>query len=387
MPHRTGRPYSDLELPARELFDLAGEIAWLNSAYLGARARPVAEAMAAAVNRPLSEVKVPDFFVPGDRIRALFSAMVGGDADGVALVPSASYGVATAAAAMGVGRGDRVLMLEEQFPAMVYPWTEQGAEPLFIKRPSDDDWTRAVLDRLDETVSVVSAPACHWTDGTRLDLERIGEAARSVGARLVLDVSQSMGMQPFDVKVVRPDFVVSVGYKWLLGPPGMSYLWASPENRDGRPLDANWMARAGSEDFSRVNEYRWELASGARRYDAGQTWNLWLTEAAGQALEIVKGVGAERLEAHSRSLTDRLATEAAALGLAAPHPTFRSSHLMGLRLPEGADPRSLVTELASRSVYVSVRGNSVRVSAHMWNTQDDVDRLVDGLAAWLKKSR
>ena len=380
----TDRPFSDLELPAPELFDLAGEIAWLNSAYLGARANPVSEAMAAAVNRPLSEVTVSDFFVPGDRIRALFSTMVGGDAEGVALVPSASYGVATAAAVLGVGRGDRVLMLEEQFPAMVYPWTERRAEPVFIKRPSDDDWTVAVLDRLDDTVSVVSVPACHWTDGTRLDLEKIGKAARSVGARLVLDVSQSMGMQPFDVKVVRPDFVVSVGYKWLLGPPGMSYLWASPENREGRPLDANWMARAGSEDFSRVNEYRWELASGARRYDAGQTWNLWLTEAAGQALEIVRGVGAHRLEAHSRSLTDRLATEAAALGLLAPHPRFRSSHLMGLRLPEGADPRSLVTELAARSVYVSVRGNSVRVSAHMWNTQDDVDRLLEGLAAWLK---
>ena len=249
MAHRNDGPYSDLELPVRELFDLPGGIAWLNSAYLGARAKPVAEAMAAAVNRPLSEVTVPDFFVPGDRLRALFSAMVGGDAEGVALVPSASYGVATAAAALGVGEGDRVLMLEEQFPAMVYPWTEREAEPVFIKRPSDDDWTRAVLDRLDETVSVVSAPACHWTDGTRLDLETIGAAARSVGARLVLDVSQSMGMQPFDVKVVRPDFVVSVGYKWLLGPPGMSYLWASPENRDGRPLDANWMARAGSEDF------------------------------------------------------------------------------------------------------------------------------------------
>ena len=387
MPHRTSRPYSGLQLPARELFDIAGGVAWLNSAYLGARAKPVAEAMATAVNRPLSEVTVSDFFAPGDRIRALFSEMVGGDAEGVALVPSASYGVATAAAALGVSQGDRVLMLEEQFPAMVYPWTERGADPLFIKRPSDDDWTPAVLDRLEETVSVVSVPACHWTDGTRLDLEAIGRAARSVGARLVLDISQSVGMQPFDVKVVRPDFVVSVGYKWLLGPPGMSYLWASPANREGRPLDANWMARAGSEDFSRVNEYRWELASGARRYDAGQTWNLWLTEAAGQALEIVKGVGAQRLAAHSRSLTDRLASEAAGLGLMAPHPKFRSSHLMGLRLPEGADPRSLVTELASRSVYVSVRGNSVRVSAHMWNTGDDMDSLLEGLAAWLSKSR
>ena len=375
-------PYSGLELPARDLFCLSGGVAWLNSAYLGARAIPVAEAVAAAVNRPLSEVEVSDFFTPGERLRELFSTVVGGDADGVALIPSASYGVATAASALGAGRGDRVLMLDEQFPAMVYPWTERGAEPVFVKRPFDDDWTAAVLDRLDGSISVVSAPACHWTDGTRLDLATVGRAAREVGARLVLDLSQSLGMAPFDAATVRPDFVVCVGYKWLLGPPGMSYLWASPENRDGRPLDANWMARAGSEDFSRVNEYRWELAPSARRYDAGQTWNLWLTEAACRALEIVTGVGADRLQAHSGMLTDRLAGESASLGLAAPSPQFRSAHLVGLRLPEGADPRSLVGELAERKVHVSVRGNSVRVSAHMWNTQADIDRLLEGLAAW-----
>ncbi|MYG91567.1 MAG: aminotransferase class V-fold PLP-dependent enzyme [Acidimicrobiia bacterium] len=378
-----GGSYSGLELPVRDLFSLPGGVAWLNSAYLGARAIPVADAVAASVNRPVSEVEVSDFFTPGDRMRELFSSLVGGDADGVALVPSASYGVATAASALGTGRGDKVLMLDEQFPAMVYPWTERGAEPVFVKRPLDDDWTAAVLDRLDESVSVVSAPACHWTDGTRLDLTVVGRAAREAGARLVLDLSQSLGMAPFDARAIRPDFVVCVGYKWLLGPPGMSYLWASPENREGRPLDANWMARAGSEDFSRVNEYRWELASGARRYDAGQTWNLWLSEAACAGLEIGTGVGADRLQALSRLLTDYLADEAATLGLAAPGPQFRSAHLVGLRLPEGADPRSLVTELAERSVYVSVRGNSVRVSAHMWNTRDDINRLVQGLAAWV----
>ncbi|MXX44777.1 MAG: aminotransferase class V-fold PLP-dependent enzyme [Acidimicrobiia bacterium] len=377
-----GGSYSGLELPVRDLFSLPGGVAWLNSAYLGARAIPVADAVAASVNRPVSEVEVSDFFTPGDRMRELFSSLVGGDADGVALVPSASYGVATAASALGTGRGDKVLMLDEQFPAMVYPWTERGAEPVFVKRPLDDDWTAAVLDRLDESVSVVSAPACHWTDGTRLDLTVVGRAAREAGARLVLDLSQSLGMAPFDARAIRPDFVVCVGYKWLLGPPGMSYLWASPENREGRPLDANWMARAGSEDFSRVNEYRWELASGARRYDAGQTWNLWLSEAACAGLEIVTGVGADRLQAHSRLLTDYLADEAATLGLAAPSPRFRSAHLMGLRLPEGADPRSLVAELADRSVFVSVRGSSVRVSAHMWNTRDDINRLLEGLAAW-----
>lgn len=376
--------YSDLEIPARDLFDLGDETAWLNSAYLGARARPVAEAMSRAVNRPVSDVASEDFFAPGNRARELVASLLGGDSEGVALVASASYGVATAAAALGVGNGDRVLMLEEQFPAMVYPWTERGAEAVFCKRPSNDDWTAALLDRLDETITVVSVPACHWTDGTRVDLEAVGEAARAVGARLVVDISQSLGMASFDVGIVQPDFVVSVGYKWLLGPPGLAYLWASPANRTGRPLDGNWMARVGSEDFSRVNEYRWDLASGARRYDAGQTWNLWLTDAACAGLEVISGVGAERLAAHGRKLTDGLIDKAADLGLNAPRPEFRSAHLIGLRMPEGADPWSLVAELAARSIHLSVRGASLRVSVHMWNTTEDIDRLLEGLAAWLK---
>ncbi len=375
--------FSSLQLPAGGLFDLGEGVAWLNSAYLGARAKPVAEAVAQSVNRPLPQVGVEDFFAPGDKARDLLASLIGGDAEGVGLVSSASYGVATAAAALGVGEGDRVLMLEEQFPAMVYPWTERGAEPVFVKRPSDDDWTAAVLERLGEGIAVVSIPACHWTDGTRVDLESVGAAARAVGARLVVDISQSLGMAPFDVGVIRPDFVVSVGYKWLLGPPGFSYLWAAPNRREGRPLDANWMSRAGSQDFTRVNEYRWELAPNARRYDAGQSWNLWLTEAACTGLEILTGVGTDRLSAHSGRLTDRLAEGAASMGLIAPLQQFRSAHLVGLRLPEGADPRSLVTELAARSVYVSVRGASVRVSAHMWNTEADIDRLLEGLSAWL----
>jgi len=143
------------------------------------------------------------------------------------------------------------------------------------------------------------------------------------------------------------------------------------------------MTRVDSEDFSRVNEYRWELASGGRRYDAGQSWNLWLTEAACAGLEIVSAVGTDRLSAHSGRLTDRLAEESASLGLAAPAPEFRSAHLVGLRLPEGADPRSLVGELAARSVYVSLRGSSLRVSAHMWNTESDINRLLEGLSGWL----
>ena len=167
-------PFSGLKMPAKDLFDLGEEVVWLNSAYLGARAKPVAEAAAAAVNRPLPEVTVSDFFEVGNRMRVLLASLVGGDPEGVALVPSASYGVATAAAALRVGDGHRVLMLEEQFPAMVYPWTERGAEPVFVKRPSDDEWTSAVLSSLDETISVVSAPACHWTDGTRVDLETVG---------------------------------------------------------------------------------------------------------------------------------------------------------------------------------------------------------------------
>jgi selenocysteine lyase/cysteine desulfurase len=247
-----------------------------------------------------------------------------------------------------------------------------------ITRPSDYDWTAAVFTELDERTAVVALPNAHWTDGGLVDLAQISARAREVGAALVVDGSQSVGAYPLDVNVVQPDFLVCVTYKWLLGPYSLGFLYAAPHRREGRPLEWNWITRAGSEDFAGLVNYRDEFQPGARRYDMGERGNFALLPAARAALEQLLGWGIEEIAATLRVTTDEIASRASALGLKTAPSPLRASHLIGLRAQEL--PSDLPTRLAQSRVYVSVRGDSIRVSPHLYNTPADIDRLFTTLA-------
>ena len=208
----------------RHLFDIPAEVAYLNCAYMGPLMHSVIEAGEQGLRakaRPWG-IDSGDFFAAVERARSLFADVIGADAEGVALVPSASYGLSCAARNMTVPSGGHIIVLAEQFPSNVYAWREvansRGATLTTVPRPSDGDWTRAVLEVIDGRASIVALPHCHWTDGGWLDLVRIGARCRDAGAQLVLDLTQSAGALRFDAGAVQPDYVACAGYKWLLGP-------------------------------------------------------------------------------------------------------------------------------------------------------------------------
>jgi selenocysteine lyase/cysteine desulfurase len=368
----------------RHLFEMPDDIAYLNCAYMGPlsrRARLAGEAGVARKAQPWN-VTAQDFFTESEETRALFARLVGADTDGVAIIPSASYGVALAAANLPVAAGQRILVLEDQFPSNLYVWRDlaarAGATLVTIPRPADDDWTAAVLAELDERTAVAALPNAHWTDGGLLELAHIGERARAVGAALVVDGSQSVGAAPFDVSAIQPDFLICAAYKWLLGPYSLGFLYAAPHRRAGRPLEWNWITRCGSEDFARLVDYSDEFQPGARRYDAGERSNFALMPIAKAALEQILEWSVEEIAATLRTMTDEIASRAASLGLKFAPATLRVSHLIGLRakiLPAGLPAR-----LAQSQVYVSVRGDSIRVSPHLYTTPADLDRLFTTLA-------
>ncbi|MFE3284338.1 aminotransferase class V-fold PLP-dependent enzyme, partial [Streptomyces sp. NPDC059233] len=242
--------------PARALFDIPDDIAYFNTASLAPTLRAGLRAGGAALKRRAQpwRIQAADWFDAAEERRGLFAALIGAGADDVALVPATSYGMAVAAANLDAAPGSRVLVLADEYPSGIYTWwrfTERtGARMLTVRREAGQTWTEAVLAVLDETVAVVSVPQVHWTDGTWLELERVAPAARAVGAALVVDASQSAGAVPLDVAVLRPDFLVTVGYKWLLGPFGLGYLYVSPARQDGRPLEENWILRQDAQDFA-----------------------------------------------------------------------------------------------------------------------------------------
>lgn len=389
---------SPLGEEARALFDLPSDVTYLNSAFMGPIPTHGLEAGLMGLARKARPwtIAADDFTVPVDQLRSRFAELLGvpGDADGIAITPSVSYGVSTAAANLHLDRGQGVLVLDKQFPSDVYGWERlarrHGGELQRVDRPADGDWTAAVLaelDRLGDRVGLVSVPPCHWIDGGAVDLVAVGERARTVGAALAVDVCQSLGAVPFDVSEVRPDVVVGATYKWLCGPYSVGFLWVAPHLRAGEPIEHGWTGRSNSHCLACLADYVEDYQPGARRYDVGEVANFALVPVALAGLDTVIGWDPARTAAHARSLTDRVAAGARALGLDVAPDGTRSPHIVGVRLGPDVDAEALAPRLADDAVHVSVRGDAVRVSAHAFNTDDDVERLLDALATALGRSR
>jgi selenocysteine lyase/cysteine desulfurase len=372
----------------RHLFDIPNDVAYLNCAYMSPLMKPVIEAGAAGLARKAHPWDItPDkFFTGADEFRATAAQLVGCSADDIAIVPSASYGVATAARNLPVKKGQSILVLAEQFPSNYYPWqrraTETGAALKIVPWPENNDWTTAVLDSVTDDVAIAALPHVHWTSGGRLDLVRIGEACRKLGAALVLDLTQSLGALPFSVgglqNGVQPDFAVAASYKWLLGPYSVGLLYVAPKWQTGIPLEENWIQRANARDFSSLILYTEEYDAGARRFDMGERSNFALLPAAVRAMKQLLEWDVRQISETTGALNRQLATGAVNLGFSAPSEPWRAPHYLCLRR-EAAIPKELPEMLAREKVFVSIRGSSIRVTPHVYNTVEDCERLIQCL--------
>jgi selenocysteine lyase/cysteine desulfurase len=367
----------------RELFDIPDDVAYFNCASLAPLLRASVEAGAAASARRARPWLTGgrDWFTEADERRALFAELAGVDAEGVALVPATSYGLAVAAANLTARPGQRVLVLAGDYPSNRYTWQRfagrTGAEVVTVERRDGQRWGEAVVAALDERVAVVAVLATHWTDGGSVDLAAIGARAREAGAALVVDASQAVGAMPLDWRRIRPDYLVTVGYKWLLGPFALGYLHVAEPHRDGVPLEENWISRLGSEDFAALVDYQDRYQPGARRFDVGQRTHFETTPMAIAALRQLLDWEVPRIAATLGRLTGRIQDEVEAIGLRLTS-SDRVPHMLGIDLPDQA-LGAVAGALADAGVYAGVRGSSLRVSPHLWTTDQDVERLVSAL--------
>jgi selenocysteine lyase/cysteine desulfurase len=383
--HHTADPEAPRPLPVqRELFDIPSDVAYFNCASLAPTllaSREGAEAALAWRARPW-RISSDDWFSGAEERRALFARLAGVDPDGVALVPATSYGLAVAAANLTAGPGRRVLVLADDYPSNRYTWQRfagrTGASLVTVERRDGRTWGEAVLEELDERTAVVAVLATHWTDGGSVDLVAIGERARQAGAALVVDASQALGAAPLDLAAVRPDYLVTVGYKWLLGPFALGYLYVAERHRDGVPLEENWISRLGAEDFGALVDYQDRYQPGARRFDVGQRTHFETTPMAVAALRQLLDWEVERVAATLGQVTGRIQRAAEAIGLRLTSGD-RVPHMLGIALPDEARG-AVAAALADAGVFAGVRGSSLRVSPHLWTTDQDVERLVDALS-------
>jgi len=368
----------------RHLFDIPADVAYLNCGYMSPLMKPVIEAGNAGLARKAHpwELTAPEFFSGAEEVRSVAAQILDCSADCVAIVSSAGYGIQTAMRNLPVRKGQSILVLDEQFPSNYYPWQrlakEKGASLKVVPWPADHDWTAAVLEGLTPDVAIAALPHVHWTSGGRLDLVRIGQACRKIGAALALDLTQSLGVLPFSVRDVQPDFAVAASYKWLLGPYSVGLLYVAPKWHNGTPLEEGWIQRANARDFSSLILYCDDYDSGARRFDMGERSNFALLPAAVRAMHQLLEWGIVEILETSGGMNHRLAEAAAELGFTAPVEPLRAPHYLCLRRKEGV-PLDLAQALARERIFVSVRGTSMRVTPHVYNTVEDCDRLIDCL--------
>jgi len=276
-------------------------------------------------------------------------------------------------------------MVEEQFPSNYYCWKrlcdQYGGEIKMVKAPASKNrgqaWNEALLEAIDEQTRVVALSHVHWADGTKFDLPAIRQRSRAVGALLVIDGTQSVGALPFDMEEIQADALVCAGYKWLLGPYSIGLAYYGPEFDNGIPIEENWINRLHSEDFKNLVNYQEEYQPKAWRYSMGEQSNFVSLPMLNKAIKQLLAWSPEGIQAYCADLWKSILPSLQELGCSVEEAGFRGEHLVGIRLDDSFDRQKLNTVLQENNVFVSFRGNSIRVSCHLYNEKKDMELLLD----------
>ncbi|MEA3053313.1 MAG: hypothetical protein QOG72_2216 [Sphingomonadales bacterium] len=366
----------------RTLFDIPEGVAYFDCAKMSPLSRAAIEAGRLGLERKAHpwEVRAEHFFDQSEEVRTLFARLIGAMADDVAIVPSVSYAMATVMANVPVAAGQKIVTLAEDFPSGILAARALAhraeARVATVPRPGEGDWTAALLEAIDGGTALVVAPHTHWACGTMIDVEAIGRRCRSVGAALVLDTTQSTGALPLDLAAVDPDYLVATSYKWLLGPYSLGFLYVAPRHQQGRPLEEAWIVRRNAHDFRSLSNYEEAFAAGARRFDMGERANFALLPVAGAAIEQLLGWGVANVAETLASTT--AAIEARLLERDVTAMAGRAPHFLSVRFPGGL-PEGIEERLAGANVHVSLRGERMRITPHLYNDEADSERLFEAL--------
>src|SRR5216684_423587 len=325
------------------------------------------------------------FFEVPNRLRASLAKLIGGRPEEIALTSGASAGVAAVAYALTWKPGDEVITAKGEFPLQYATWQpmeEREGIQLKIVSPRErfitaDDLIAAITPR----TRVVSVSMVRYDDGSLLDVRRVADACHKQGALLLLDASQGCGAISMDVHQLGADFIVSAGYKWLLGPFGTGFFWAKSEHLAiVRPGPFYWMALMGSHNFAALNFDDPKPAANAKRWDSPE-WASYFNfnlVAMDTSVDFVARIGPELVAAHNRKLIELMFERLPKDGFvpASPlDPARRGTYgCFAARSPEKTAEH--YQHLRRENVVVSLREGNIRVSPHLYNTERDIDRLI-----------
>lgn len=379
----------------KNLFSLPEEVHYLNCATMSPNLKTVEQVGMEGVLRKSKPYKLTQekFFEEVEQIKPLFAQLINcPEPNRIAIIPSVSYGMATVAknlaAKPALVPNQHILVIHEEFPSDIYAWDAVCAEkslgvntvyPPETGENRGEIWNERILEAMNHRTCMVVVPAVHWTDGTKFNLVAISKRAKAVGALMVVDGTQSVGAMPFDIQAIKPDALICAGYKWLMGPYSTGLAYYGEYFDTGAPIEHNWINRVGSENFRNLVDYQANYRPGAARYSVGEQSNFILMPMLIEALKQLLAWTPEAIQDYCQRLMSADLTALLSKGYLIENESLRSHHLFGIRAPQGVDIARIQQQLIARNVYVSMRGNSIRVSPHVYNDATDVQALMEVL--------
>jgi selenocysteine lyase/cysteine desulfurase len=316
-----------------------------------------------------------------EEVRAQFANFIGAETDEIAVVPSASIGINAVASAIDFGKRRKVVMGEFEFPTMGHIWLAQqarGAEVEFLEASGDDLPVSSYPKAIDEHTAIVPITGVCFKNGFRSNVSEITRAAHAKGALALMDDYQDCGTRPIDVKTTGVDFYVAGTLKYLLGPPGLAFLYVRKELAQRlHPTISGWFAQTNPFAFD-VRTF--DPAPSARRFEAGTPPipNLY---GASAGMALLQEIGLTEVAAQIERLAQALIQGARELGIRVKTPLNGKGPLVVLQC---TDVEAVIASLAAKNIIVSGRHDGLRVSFHVHNTLDDVREALAALKSCIE---
>lgn len=379
----------------KHLFSIPGEVVYLNIASQSPSFKKIEEAGIKAVKQKSQPQKIitDDYFEPVKEVKKLFAKII--DVDNfnrIANIPSVSYGMATVANNIILKKDDEIVIIEEQFPSNYYVWEKlarkYGAKIIVVKQPKNIEnqgkvWNTNILDAISDKTALVAIGNIHWANGTLFDLKSIRKKTKKHNSLLIIDGSQSVGALPFSVKEIQPDALICAGYKWLFGPYGGGYSYFGAYFDNGNPLEENWSNRLNSENMTGLTNYEATYKPLANRYSVGEHASFIHVKMQIEALKQVLIWTPKAIQEYCKEITSDAVITLKENGCDVLKADERAHHLFGVKLPEKLNVENLKSKLKEANIFISFRGNYIRLSCHLYNTKEDFKKLTDCILACL----
>jgi len=372
----------------KDKFNLSKNATYLNGAYMSPLLKSVEKIGHESISKKCTPYKITadDFFVHTKKLKQTFAELISvSDYQNIAVIPSVSYGVSTLANNIKLEPGDEILVVGDQFPSNIYSWQKitkkTGATLKIIAAPTDKiergkRWNQSILSAINRKTALVAMPHVHWADGTLFDLKAIREKTKIHKALLIIDGTQSVGALPFSVKEIQPDALICAGYKWLLGPYSIGLAYYSDTFNNGEPIEENWINRKNSEDFSGLVTYEEAYQPKAGRFNMGEMSNFTLAPMLTAAIAQLNSWQPINIQAYCSHISKKYIREIQKMGCFIEDDDYRAQHLFGIYLSEDIDLIKLKEEFDKNNIFVSFRGNAIRVSPNVYNTEEDFKKLL-----------